>query len=343
MAAGAAAAVAVVAGAGTVGAQSGPSDLLPDLRPRPQAHVTFDAFGTHGGQSINGCMADEIAEDGARRCLRFDQSIANLGDGPFELRYAPPTYAVDPYMYQRILRSDGSWKERQAEEYELHATHAHFHYKGFGQSRLWRSDASGARLDPAPLRSGHKNGFCVMDTDQIRPGARDAQYNGDGCLASQDYKNGITEGWADTYSADLPDQYIEVSDVPDGLYVLETIADPDGTVLETDEANNTASILIEMTGDTVRMVRVLHDPTKPPPVAPPSPTPSPEPGPPPPPPPPPPAPASGTTPAAPATQAPARRNARQKRQLRSCLKRAKARRTPAGRRRAAKRCRRAWR
>ena len=72
--------------------------------------------------------------------------------GPFELRYAPPAYAVDPYMYQRALRSDGSWRERQAEEYEFHPTHAHFHYRGFGQSRIWRSDASGARLDPAPLR-----------------------------------------------------------------------------------------------------------------------------------------------------------------------------------------------
>jgi hypothetical protein len=325
------AAGAGVAGAGTVGAQQSAADLLPDLRPRPQAHVTFDAFGIHGGQSVNGCMADEIAEDGARRCLRFDQSIANLGKGPFELRYAPPTYAVDPYMYQRILRSDGSWRERQAERYEFHATHAHFHYKGFGQSRLWRSDASGARLDTAPLRSGHKNGFCVMDIEKVRPGAPDKRYDGSGCTASQDFKNGITEGWADTYTADLPDQYIEVTGVADGLYVLETIADPDGTVAETDETNNTAAILIEITGNSVRTVRVLHDPTKPPPVAAPPPQ-QPAPAAPPssPPPPPAPAPPPASDPPPPAS-APASRRAK-KRKARSCRK-SRGRRTASGCRR----------
>ena len=328
------AAVAVVFGAGSVDAQQTGRDLLPDLRPRPQAHVTFDAFGIHGGQSVNGCMADEIAEDGARRCLRFDQSIANLGEGPFELRYAPPTFAIDPYMYQRILRSDGTWRERQAEEYEFHATHAHFHYKGFGQSRLWRSDASGARLDPEPIRSGHKNGFCVMDIDKVRPGAPEKRYDGSGCTASQDFKNGITEGWADTYTADLPDQYIEVTGVPDGLYVLETLADPDGTVVETDETNNSAAILIRITGNSVDSVRVVHDPTKPPPpaAAPPAP---PQPAAPPPSPPPSapaPAPASQGTPApAPAT-APAPRKAT-KRKSRTCRKKG-------GKRKATKRCRR---
>ena len=327
--AGAAMAVALATGAGTVGAQEDARDLLPDLRPRPQENVTFDAFGLHGGQSVNGCMADEIAEDGARRCLRFDQSIANLGEGPFELSYAPPTYAVDPYMYQRILRNDGSWRERQAEEYEFHPTHGHFHYRGFGQSRLWRADAAGARLDAAPLRSGHKNGFCVMDIEKIRAGAPEARYDGSGCTASQDFKNGITEGWADTYTADLPDQYIEVSGVPDGLYVLETFADPDGTVVETDEANNTAAILIRMAGDSVKTVRVLHDPTKPPP---PPPPPAPAPLPP---------PAFEPAPAAPASE-PAPSKAKQ-RKARACRKKRKGHRTAAGRRRAAKACRRARR
>lgn len=333
MVAGAGAVVALVAGAGAVGAQESARDLLPDLRPRPQKHVTFDAFGIHGGQSVNGCMADEIAEDGARRCLRFDQSIANLGEGPFELRYAPPTYAVDPYMYQRILRSDGSWRERQAEEYELHPTHAHFHYKGFGVSRLWRSDESGAQLDPEPIRSGRKNGFCVMDTDKMRTDAPESQYDGSGCLASQDYKNGITQGWADTYSADLPDQYIEVSGVPDGYYVLETLADPDATVVETDETNNSGAILIQITGNSVKTIRVVHDPTKPsPPTPPPPPLPTP--------PPPPPASEAGQ---APPSSAPASRAAKKRTTNRSCRKARKrkgARRAEASKRKTSKPCRR---
>ena len=46
----------------------------------------------------------------------------------------------------------------------------------------------------------------------------------------------------------LPDQYIEVSDAPDGYYILETIADPDNTLLEADETNNCAAVLIRLSG-----------------------------------------------------------------------------------------------
>jgi len=46
----------------------------------------------------------------------------------------------------------------------------------------------------------------------------------------------------------LPDQYIDVAAVPDGDYVLETIADPDGLLLEADETNNCDSIVIRIAG-----------------------------------------------------------------------------------------------
>jgi subtilase family serine protease len=42
----------------------------------------------------------------------------------------------------------------------------------------------------------------------------------------------------------LPDQYIEVTGVPSGLYVLQTIADPDDTIREANEHNNCGSVLV---------------------------------------------------------------------------------------------------
>jgi hypothetical protein len=44
----------------------------------------------------------------------------------------------------------------------------------------------------------------------------------------------------------LPDQYIEVSGVPDGYYILETLADPDNTLREADETNNCGAVLIRL-------------------------------------------------------------------------------------------------
>lgn len=42
--------------------------------------------------------------------------------------------------------------------------------------------------------------------------------------------NGISVGWADIYNWYLADQYIEISGVPDGVYVIETTANPIRTV-----------------------------------------------------------------------------------------------------------------
>lgn len=66
--------------------------------------------------------------------------------------------------------------------------------------------------------------------------------------------NGISVGWADVYNWFLADQYIEISGVPDGTYVLETLANPSHTVHETTLDDNAARVLIRLQGDTVELV-----------------------------------------------------------------------------------------
>ena len=69
--------------------------LLPDLESRPQRNVTFDvppAIFFEAGVPTTSCFPSEIAEEGARLCLRFDQVLANAGEGPLEFRFLlPPT------------------------------------------------------------------------------------------------------------------------------------------------------------------------------------------------------------------------------------------------------------
>ena len=50
----------------------------------------------------------------------------------------------------------------------------------------------------------------------------------------------------DTYDWYLPDQYIEVTGVPNGYYILETTVDPDNSLRESDETNNCGSVLIRL-------------------------------------------------------------------------------------------------
>jgi len=66
--------------------------------------------------------------------------------------------------------------------------------------------------------------------------------------------NGVSVGWADVYPWYLSDQYIEISGVPDGIYVLETTANPNRTVHETNYDDNTARATIRLQGDTVTLL-----------------------------------------------------------------------------------------
>jgi hypothetical protein len=239
-------------------------DLLPDLTVLPQRNARFGpqqqiAWPSEKYQWIGGCLAEEFSEEGARRCLRFDQSIANAGRGAMELRYSLRDAGTDQLMYQRIHRSDGSVRERAADRYELHPTHLHFHYTSFALSRLWRADAKGRRVGTAPVREGNKNGFCLIDVENFGfDGKGDAAhtYLGDGCadpdaLTLADLTHGISPGWSDLYNWFLPGQYIEITGVPDGRYLLETIADPRNTIVESDETNNVTSVIVDIHGQEV--------------------------------------------------------------------------------------------
>ena len=43
-----------------------------------------------------------------------------------------------------------------------------------------------------------------------------------------------------------PDQYIEVTGVPDGYYLLEFCADPDSAIEEASETNNCSSNFVQL-------------------------------------------------------------------------------------------------
>jgi hypothetical protein len=239
-------------------------ELLPNLTVRPLRHLVLGLTGEapFGGMFVNGCGADEISERRALRCLRFEQIIANVGKGPMELRYNIGNAAADRRMFQVIYRTDGSKRVRKADTYQPHLTHGHVHYTSFALSRLWRSDAKGRRVGSTPIRQGNKNGFCLIDVENVwfdRKGDAARSYYGDGCnyeagLSGQDMTHGISVGWGDVYNWFLPDQYIEVSDVPDGYYLIETIADPRNTIVEGAEGDNSRFMRIRMCGDVAEFV-----------------------------------------------------------------------------------------
>lgn len=229
------------------------TERLPDL-------VALQPYQIYEGP----CDAYEQVEEGAARCLRYDTVVANIGTGPLELRYRADQIGREQRVQQRIYGSDGSFRDRFADTYELHPTHAHFHYANFAVAELWAADQYGRLEGKTPLRTSRKAGFCLTDSERYpigrRPTPRRYLYPDD-CYPTKiegqqvAQINGLSRGWMDTYAADLTGQYVEISDIPDGYYVLKINIDPLGTLVESSDENNTSSTFLVISQGTARVSR----------------------------------------------------------------------------------------
>lgn len=253
--------VVVVLGLVAPARAKSPALLLPNLVPLAPANLVgpstglLDSFGYAypAPVVVNGCLPDETARNGALRCLRFETAAANTGKGPLEVAYRVEPPATN--AYQVIHKADGTTTARFAVASEFHPTHAHFHFEDFYVTRLWRY-AGGRKAGSKPVTSGRKSGFCPEDS------GGGGRYS---CLT--DYRMGpsgpeqvvgISAGSYDTYRVHLPDQYVEITDVPDGRYVLEIELDPDDNVAESNERDNEVCIVIELIGDDVERGREIR-------------------------------------------------------------------------------------
>lgn len=240
--------------------------LLPDLVFRATERITFDtpSFPIFEPDPPAGssCFSSETEEDGALTCLRFDQIIANRGRGPVEIGYRVPTGTspgTQPFpVSQRVYNSDGTFADRPGGSVDYHGIHGHYHYSSFANALLWRSNPRGERLGTQEVAAAHKVSFCMADIRIDAWGEKGdgpRTYYAPDCLFPQssdgtvdEYRQGVNNGWADVYDWYIPDQYIEVTGVPDGDYLLEFCADPFNEIEEEDETNNCVANHIRLSG-----------------------------------------------------------------------------------------------
>lgn len=147
---------------------------------------------------------------GMRQLLRFTTHILNNGN--------------QDYVIGEANASTG--------QFEFDPCHNHWHYEGYAEYLLY--DPEGHEL---PV--GFKNGFCVMDLECSNGGS--AQY---GCSYM-----GISAGCGDIYDAGLDCQWIDITDLPEGIYTLVVRVNWDGSPdmlghYETDLSNNWAQTCI---------------------------------------------------------------------------------------------------
>jgi Lysyl oxidase len=161
---------------------------LPDLTIDPkrlvsQMEIVDRLFDSSSCEVIEG----SIGGTGYRRLLRFDTVIINGGGG--DLVVGSPTDPNNPYH----------------SIFYYSPCHGHYHILGFSDYKLLRQDGSIAAI-------GHKQAFCLED---ILHYSNDNKSSGYDCAFQ-----GITTGWADWYFKQLSGQWIDITGVPEGDYIV---------------------------------------------------------------------------------------------------------------------------
>jgi hypothetical protein len=172
------------------------------------------------GDVAEGCASATNGVD----LLRFDATTHNVG--PADLSIGDP-----------MCPSCSQFPGATCANPDFHCSpangHGHAHFTNYARYELFHPDDLVNRL-----RVGGKFGFCLEDTS-CEAGVTpffDCSFQG------------LTAGCEDLYSRFLGCQYIEVTGLPDGDYVVRVTADPEGKIGEIDDTNNVSEYSVAVAG-----------------------------------------------------------------------------------------------
>jgi hypothetical protein len=235
-------ALGAVALAGPVAAMpagSTSAELLPDLDPAPPA----------------GLVVQSAADGAARRFrLGFVSRVGNVGAGPLVLKGSRPSAGDSVMVASQVVELAGGGISAIADvgrfEYVAGRSHQHWHLLRFMTYELRR--ARGFRL----VVPDRKTGFCLGDRYDVDPATTlpgeppDRVYNTN-CGPEQpdllEIEEGISVGWGDVYEAWRDGQYLDVTGLPAGRYVLVHRVNAGRPLLESSYANDASSALVSLT------------------------------------------------------------------------------------------------
>jgi hypothetical protein len=165
---------------------------------------------------------------GGRRLLRFTTIFVNVGPGPFELRgHRQSTSEATMDIDQAMFRWDGTKRlidTRAIARYSGDG-HDHWHVQDVVTYEAWKLS------DAANTRRGAKTGFCFFDTTPWNlslPRARQrSYYRQEWCGTRSVLSNrvGVSVGWGDRYPWDFTFQWIDITHLPAGRYMVRATVD----------------------------------------------------------------------------------------------------------------------
>jgi hypothetical protein len=233
----AAAALVVLAIAACGGEAAAPSpELLPDLDQASPAAISI-----------------VVREE--RERLVFLSAVENVGAGPLLVAGRRRSTAEPEMAARQLVRNADRTRRTYALDARLRfvasETHRHWHLLGFERYELRTPNGKTVGRD-------RKTGFCLGDRYDAHS---DSRVSGEPpravwtqeCGRGQDGRlrilEGLSPGFGDDYVPLLEGQFIDVTGLPPGRYVLVHRANPARDLRESSYANNAASALLELGRD----------------------------------------------------------------------------------------------
>ncbi|MEQ8768957.1 MAG: lysyl oxidase family protein [Phycisphaerales bacterium] len=184
-----------------------------------------------------------VTTSGGQTYLRLSNGTANIGPGKFHVYGGADNGDGTQDVWQRVFNDDGSYTDYLASKFIYHPTHGHIHLENWASYRL-REVLPGDGVGDI-VAQGEKTSFCILDLgvyDTSLP-----NYNPSGEFFScSSQTQGLSVGWIDVYSSGLSGQEINITGVPEGLYWLESVVDPDNVFIEATKDNNVARIKVSL-------------------------------------------------------------------------------------------------
>uniref|UniRef100_A0A8C3SM69 protein-lysine 6-oxidase n=1 Tax=Chelydra serpentina TaxID=8475 RepID=A0A8C3SM69_CHESE len=177
-------------------------------------------------------------------CFQGEVTFTNLAHflpfNPFSTAYTPEATDYDIRVLLRFpqrVKNQGTadfLPNRPRHNWEWHSCHQHYHSMDEFSHYDLLDAATGRKV-----AEGHKASFCLEDTT--------CDFGNLKRYACTSHTQGLSPGCYDTYNADIDCQWIDITDVQPGNYILKVV-NPKYMVLESDFTNNVVRCNIHYTG-----------------------------------------------------------------------------------------------
>lgn len=213
------------------GRPSVPKGPKPDLRPVP-------AWG------IVATPGDEGTPDAAKDFLQFSATVWNAGPSPLVLdgfrQQGKDLMDAYQYFYDAQGKQVG-YQNTGTLEWDGRDGHNHWHFTDFARYSLLNSKQTEV------VRS-QKEAFCLAATDAIDYTVKNANWhpaNTDlhtacGNHGSLSVREVLDVGSGDTYVQSLPGQSFDITNLANGTYYVQVVANPENRLFESSTKNNLA-------------------------------------------------------------------------------------------------------